>query len=82
MAMFAESMNLAGTDQPEPPAADERRSRPREPVAEPPARREFGAMRREREPASQSSATSETQPATRQRDRRAMRERRAHAPGR
>jgi uncharacterized protein len=72
MAMFAESMNLGGNTQAEAPAADERRVRPREPVAEPPVRREFGSMRRERESIGQSSATPETQPDN---SLRAMRER-------
>ena len=47
MAMFAESMQLPGAAPSEPPTSEERRARPREPQAEPAARRDVPASRRE-----------------------------------
>ena len=45
VAMFAESMNLAGPAQPEGPAGVERRSHTREPAEELPPHREFASLR-------------------------------------
>jgi hypothetical protein len=47
MAMFAESMHLPGATQSESPTGEERRARPREPQAEPAARRDLATPRRE-----------------------------------
>lgn len=47
MAMFAESVNLTGAPQSESPTGEERRARPSEPQAEPAARRDLAASRRE-----------------------------------
>ena len=48
MALFAESVQLTGgAAQSESPTGEERRARPREPQAEPAARRDLAASRRD-----------------------------------